>query len=209
VRVRVSARKQRFAGQPQPLIFTVKATEDGHPSAQASATFLQAALLPERIGRWLIGLALLIGLGALAWFALLKPAVEDTAEDAARAAVVSAVPTTEDAPPTNTNVTVTTAPATGEPVSNDGVPWDHQWAVEATQGEVTQSESETVDVGRVLRLSDVFWSNEAQDSGTVTLLRDGEVVLQFALGSNRNWSQALRNGVEVPAGSNLAVATRV
>jgi hypothetical protein len=83
VRIRVAARQQRYIGQPLPHLVTIKATEDGHAPCQASATFLQAAMVPEKLGRRLITATLVIGAGAAAWFGLLKPAVDRAAEKAA------------------------------------------------------------------------------------------------------------------------------
>jgi P pilus assembly chaperone PapD len=203
VRVRIAARRTRMTGQPQPHLFSVKAVEDGHPTAQASATFLQAALIPERLGRWVIGAALLVGAAALAWVGLVKPAVDDAAEQAATRVVNERVAALEAEQPVTPDTTIVTPD--GEVLVSNGVPWDEQWTVSAAQGDFTQSSAVTVDPGRVVRLTDVFWSNEAQDTGTLSLLRDGEVVLQWGLGSNRNWAQAFRNGIEVTAGGNLAV----
>jgi hypothetical protein len=86
-----------------------------------------------------------------------------------------------------------------------GTPWDRQWTLEAVQNNESLSDPVTVAAGHLLRLTDVLWSNETQDTGTLSILRDGEVVLQWGLGSNRNWAQAFRNGVELEAGVNLTV----
>ncbi len=204
VRARVSARRQRFAGQPLPHLITVRATEEGHVTAQASSTFLQAALIPERIGRRLIALALLVGLGAATWFGVLRPAVDRAAEEAATVVVDERVAALQlelgQAPATSTTV-----PAEGAAIADAGESWDRQWTINAIQGDTSQTEPITVGDGRVLRITDVFWSNEAQDTGSVTLLRDGKVVLQWGLGSNRNWAQAFRNALEVDAGGNVAI----
>jgi len=204
VRARVSARRQRLAGQPLPHLITVRAIEEGHATPQATATFLQAALIPERIGRRFIALALLGGVIVATWFGVLRPAVDRAADRAAVTAADQRVAVLQ-AELGQTPATSTTAPEEGAVVPESGESWDRQWTLTAVQGDTSQTEPITVGDGRVLRISDVFWSNEAQDTGNVTLLRDGKVVLQWGLGSNRNWAQAFRNALEVDAGGNVAI----
>jgi hypothetical protein len=212
VRVRISARRQRFAGQPLPHLFSVRATEEGHATAYASATFLQSALIPEKLGRRFILLCLLAGAVAGIWFGLLKPEVERIAEEAASEAVDARVAPLEAALATTPSSSIPAAVATTDPPADaaapepvEGVPWDQHWDITAPQNATTQTQNVIVDPGMQLQVTDVLWSNEALDNGTLSLLRNGDVVFEWALGSQPNFPSAFRNPIVVGAGGNLAL----
>jgi hypothetical protein len=121
-------------------------------------------------------------IGLASWFALVRPVVIAQARHSAGNVAPTAA--------TNTD----TAPA-----------WDGQWALSAPAGATDGAKAVTVALGRRLELTDISWSNAGLDAGTLIVRRGTEVVLQWSLGANRNWTQALRSPLVVDAGQRLSV----
>lgn len=154
-------------------------------AASSGETFLlvgQYEQLP-RVRQWLVGalagafLALL--LGTLAWFILLRPAVENIAEDAASEAAAANRAIIDDK---LAEVEQAAAEAAELPL---GQPIDLRLAVSPGIA-ATAVDAVPVGVGRTVSVTDVVFQNPTGAVGTVTLLRDGETLLESQLANFRD-----------------------
>lgn len=184
VRLKLAAKRSFFRRSERQLDFEVEATEQDHAPASARATLIQPPTIPaDAIGRALLVLVLLAAV-VIAWFNVVRPAIEDAADDAvaerigelgavqgpATTAPVSAPPTTEPDDPQ-----VVAAGEIGEPAS-------YRIAVDVG---INQNRSESISVPPDSRffLSDVVFQNTNGDLGTAQLLRNGDVLYEIDLGS--------------------------
>jgi len=84
-KVRVSPVKRRWTGQPLTHPFVVTAAREGAPPLQADGTMVEEPVLPHWLGRAVAAVLALAVLAAVAWYALLRPAVRSAAQDAVKA----------------------------------------------------------------------------------------------------------------------------
>lgn len=168
-----------WRGPVQNHDFVVRSTGSDGQHHELHGTFEQG----PRLGSWVVpalaGLLAALVLGAIVWFTLLRPSVEQIADDAAadaieaeRAALQERIQELEAA----------AAEARQLPL---GVPTDLRLTVEAAAG-ASANESFTVSSGRLLHVSDVVFQNPTGAIGTTSLLRNGEVLLESELANFRD-----------------------
>ena len=132
--------------------------------------------MPRWLGPAAAGTAAALLIGTIAWFAVLAPWVEDTAQDAVdddRVALQERIDELE----------IAAAEAEELPL---GVPTDLRLSVSPSGGS-TDSDSQTVETGERLSVTDVVFQNPTGAVGTVSLLRDGDVLLQSELANFRDY----------------------
>lgn len=171
-RLKLRAARRQWERRSRSIPFRVDADQQGAPTAEARATFVQAPVFPERLWWRLFGLLLVIGAAAGAWFGLILPAIDDAVDDAVADQVVI--------PPATTNATgspapTTVAPADDENESDDsdepverGEPFTTRLLPEAAES-ATSEQWFTVPDGSVLEVTDVFVQNTFGDEGTARL----------------------------------------
>ena len=136
-----------------------------------------------RVRQWLVGalagafLALL--LGTLAWFILLRPAVENIAEDAASEAAAANRAIIDDK---LAEVEQAAAEAAELPL---GQPIDLRLAVSPGIA-ATAVDAVPGGAGRTVSVTDVVFQNPTGAVGTGTVLRDGETLLESQLANFRD-----------------------
>ena len=109
VRLKLKATKRQWQRRSRAVPFRVDADQQGAPTAEASASFIQAPMIPERLWGRLAGLIIVAALVTGAWFGVLRPAIDDAAEDAvAELDPVTVVATTIDVATPATTVPVAT-----------------------------------------------------------------------------------------------------
>jgi hypothetical protein len=180
VTLRVTPATTYWNGPAQEHPFVMRSTSSDGLFSELAGTYEQR----PRIARWVgpaaagAGAALLIG--AITWFAFLRPWVQSTADDAAadaleqdRAALQELIDELE----------VAAAEAEELPL---GVPADLRLSV-APAGGSSATDSQTIPSGEQLSVTDVVFQNPTGAVGTVTLLRDGEVLLQSELANFRDY----------------------
>lgn len=171
VRVRsLSFRRQRTA---RAIPFRVQASDTGVTALDVSGTFVHTPLLPERLLLGALGALGALGIVSLLWFAVVKGAVTDTAREAVRGLV----------PAGSTGGTGTVAPSgssSGAPSVAAGELVSGRLTSTPAPGE-TQSASFTVPDGLELRITDIVLQNPQLDLGTVSISRDGQVLLAYSL----------------------------
>ncbi|NND75960.1 MAG: hypothetical protein HKN44_13230 [Ilumatobacter sp.] len=179
VEVKVHPRHRFWRGAATEHPFAVQVIGSDGTTNELTGVYEQGPrvrpwLLPALVG--MLG-ALLIG--TLAWFTLLKPWVESTAEDRAeevneadRALLDEKIAELEQA----------AADARALPL---GSPADLRLNVDAAPGG-SATESFTVAADRVLSVTDVVFQNPGGSVGRVALVRSGEVLLESELANFRD-----------------------
>jgi hypothetical protein len=179
VDVRVVPPSRFWNGSTIDHEFVVHTTGSDGRTTELYGTFHQ---LP-RVRSWLlpalVGMLGALLLGTLAWFWLLRPAVEQIAEDEANAAVAADRAVLQEL---ITQLEDAAAEAAELPL---GTPADLRLDASAAPGE-TSTESFAVSSSRMLSVTDVVFQNPSGAVGLVSLLRDGEVLLQSDLANFRD-----------------------
>jgi len=155
-----------------------------------------------RVRSWLlpalVGMLGALVLGTIAWFWLLKPSVERIAQDEAadavaadRAVLAEMITRLEDA----------AAEAAELPL---GTPADLRLEASAAPGE-SATETFAVSSSRVLSVTDVVFQNPSGAVGRVSLLRDGDVLLESDLANFRDLDFHFVAPFEYEGGSTVAI----
>jgi hypothetical protein len=198
VRLRMKALRRQWTRSPRIIPFSIEADQQGFPTASANATFVQSSMMPERLGRRIAALILLLGALAGAWFGVIKPATKRAAEDAIRdqpvVVVTTTTPTTSAVTvPVSTNPGDTAPPVTVPPVTTEtsstqtaapleeGALFSQRIVVDAAP-KASNQQDYAVPAGQELRVTDLIVQNVgSSDSGLATVLKGDEVIAQWDL----------------------------
>ena len=180
VRLRLKAVQRVVRPGSRTLAFSVEADQQGFPTAEAHATFVQTSLLPERLVRKLVG-AIIVG-GAVfgAWFGVIKPAAERAAKDAVKGNVSVGVPTTVVGQDPSTQSTTETGKTTPIPTGAGSVSFNQRLELKVAPG-ASASEKYVVPSGKLLRITDVILQNPNLDTGPASLSLDDAVLVPWQL----------------------------
>ena len=201
IRMKVHARGLRWERQGRTVPFRIDADQPGSPTATATATFVQAPMVPEHILGRIVALAALAALGLVAWVGVVKPAIRD----AAKTAVRDAAPAVTVAP------NVTTDPVTGSsvvpvvPDQEQGTIANIQLPVVVAVGE-TDANRYTVPAGQRLHITDILIQNPNIDLGVLLVQRNEVTLYTFGLANIfGDASVSLVTPLELLAGDQLVV----
>ena len=200
VRLKVVA-PQYWRGLPRTHQFLVQAIEDDQEPDVMSATFIQQESLPTWVLRTLLVAALVIVLGVVTWFALIKPAVQDTAKETIAGPLASMSSLVDKA----LNTTTTRpAPTTtlGLFGTNYGTPTDFQLSGTVPTGN-SQTFSKSFD--KPFALTDFTVQNPDGATGTVEILRNNAVLNVNALENIRDNAQHLVSPYVFEVGDTLVL----
>jgi len=179
VELRVHPRVRFWNGEHQEHPFTVTVAGSDNETLQLEGVFEQG----PRVRPWFLpaaaGMVGALAIGTLAWFTLLQPAVESIADDRAAAALETQQLELAD------KIAELEAACERARQLPLGVPVDQRLNVEAAPGG-SANESFTVGSDRVLSITDVVFQNPAGATGRVSLMRDGEVLLESELANFRD-----------------------
>ncbi len=176
IRLKLKATKRQWERRSRPLPFRVEADQQGAPTAEATASFIQAPMVPERLWARTFGLALIAGAVAGAWFGAIKPAIDDSVDRAvAGIEPAQVVPTTADV---NSTPDTTVAPVIigGQ---DEGEEFSVALPSGAAQG-AQSTQSYTVPTGQVLLIDQLLVRSPYGDEGNATL-RVGNLDFPFDL----------------------------
>lgn len=181
VRLKVATTRRQWERRPRTIAFRIEADQQGAPDAAASGTFVQAPMAPDGILGRVATLAIAAGAVALAWFAVVRPAIDDAAADAVARQPAPAVTTIA---PVTTDDTGGTGGTGGEGGTSSGAasvgtPFSTVLTSGGPAGE-TSTQGYTVPAGQTLLLSDYLVQNPFGDTGMVRL-RIGERELEWDL----------------------------
>ncbi|MCB0965598.1 MAG: hypothetical protein KDB37_02075 [Ilumatobacter sp.] len=181
VRLNAKTSGGRFRRSERQLDFEIEATEPDHEPAAGLATLIQPPTLSARSLWRALAVAAVIAAIVFAWYGVVRPELRDAADRAVdeRIDELSVVPTTTTLAPSITvpddDPTVFVGEPAGEPIS-------YRIAVDVGVNQ-ERSESVTVPPDSQFLMTDLVLQNPNGDLGTAQLLRNGEILYQFDLGS--------------------------
>ncbi len=178
--LRVTPRNTYWSGPTVDHSFIVSATAPDGRSDELAGVYQQRPRVPRWVGPAAAGAAAALLIGAIVWFAFLRPWVEDTADQAAadaieldRAALRERIDELEAA----------AAEAEELPL---GTPTDVRLDVDPAGGNSEQA-VEATRPGTILSITDIVLQNPTGAVGTVAWLRGDEVLLQSELANFRDF----------------------
>jgi len=222
VTVRARSTHRFWKGPAQTKPFSVEARSPSAAPVRLNGTLLNEAAIPSWLPKVIAGV--LIGAVALValWFGLFKPTVKDTATSAANKAVKSALssagvnpsgggagggaggpaatPTT--IPPTTPKATPTPTPTktTGKPTTKP-LPAPADFSQSLTMA----NRSLPADSKHQIEVTDFVFQNPALDTGRVSLVRSGQVLITLPLASFPFWDPHWVTPIIVPSGQSLSM----
>jgi hypothetical protein len=172
IEMRLRPQARFWSGDPREHPFTVRVAGSDHQIHELTGVYEQGPRLSPWVAPALAGMlgALLIGL--IAWFALLRPAVESIADERAALALDEVLADLEAAAERSRQLPY-------------GTPADLRLNAEASPGG-SANESFTVASDRILSVTDIVFQNPDGATGRVALLRSGEILLESELANFRD-----------------------
>lgn len=188
VRLHLRAQGAFLRRAERQLDFEIEATEPDHEPAVGRATLIQPPTVSARsVGR-LLAAALAVAAVVAAWFGVIRPELREAASDAVDERIDELQLTVEP----SGSVPATTAPiADGTPTAEDtaeavtdepGEPVSYRITVDVGIGN-NRSESISIPPDSRFHLTDVVPQNPNGDLGTAQLLRNGDILYEWDLGS--------------------------
>jgi len=185
-------------GPPVDHALVVTAVGGDEQIDRFACTYQQRPLLRPWWGPALAGAATALVIGAIAWFTLLAPWIESTADDAAEDANAA------DRSALNAKIDELDAAAAEANELPLGDPADLRLSVEADAGS-TESDSLRVGTSVVWSITDIIFQNPAGAAGQVALMRDGEVLMESELANFRDLDFHLVAPLVFEGGSTIEV----
>ncbi|MEL6890116.1 MAG: hypothetical protein AAFP84_00855 [Actinomycetota bacterium] len=184
VRFRAKARSGLFRRSTRTLDFEVEAEQPGHDPASESFALIQPPTISAAgVGRVAAVLAV-VGGAIAAWFGLVRPTIEDRAEEAVDDEVVRFQDAIDEL---GADIDLAAGPSDTDddsdssgPALEAGDPEFVRLAVTPVLAE-TQSDSFSVAEGRLFDLTDVRIENTNDDSGRASLAVNGDEVYVWSL----------------------------
>jgi hypothetical protein len=180
VNLRVTPATTYWNGPAQEHLFVVRSTSSDGSTTEFAGTYEQRPRVPRWAGPAAAGAGAALLISAIVWFAFLRPWVQDTADDAAADAL------SQDRAALQAQIEELDAAAARARELPLGAPTDLRLSV-APAGGNSETDSQTIDSGETLSVTDVVFQNPSGAVGTVSLLRDGEVLLQSELANFRDY----------------------
>lgn len=188
VRLRAKAKRELFRRSIRTLDFEVEAEEQSHDPAAGAMSLVQPPTIPGSLVGRVLATAAIVGAAVFAWFGVVRPEIQNTAEDQVDARIEELVPEEQTEPLTPT-VTVAepvetgTVDAAAAPV-DEGEPKFYRLEVGAAVT-LTSDESETIPDDEVFDLTDIRVENPFNESGLARLRINGDPVFQWSLSNIR------------------------
>lgn len=219
----VRARKSFLRGTPKTHVFQVLVATPSAPPVAVDGVMLQEPLLPKWFFKALLALLALLVLGAILWLTVLKPAIKSEAKKAVagplasqaaaqqalaanQAALGAAVNKLGGSPVPLASVGPTASP-TPTTVSPLGDPFRLRLPTSATfPAGQTHADSYTVPANSTLNMADILLENPAGDTGTLTILQDGNPLLVENLDNFRDLDYHFVSPPQFTAGQKLIMS---
>ena len=203
VRLKVHDSPWTFRRHTRTLDFEVEAQRQGLPPAVAPLALVQPPTIPGRAIAAALGVAALLGAAVFAWFGLVEPSIEDAVSNEVDERMLESTPADGGVGDTG-NVATTTAPSTDTPAAeNLGEPTFLRLTV-APAIDATADVAATIPEGEQFDLTDVRIENTANDTGTASLLLDGQPLFAWSLDDIRGqYFEPRITPIRVRAGQNL------
>ena len=174
IRLKLRAKSLQWERRARTLPFRIDADQTGSPTATASATFVQMPMVPERVVGQLVAAVGVIALITAGWFAFVKPAIRDAADEAVAELQPGVASTNPDNSGDSVPITVVSLP------ESDGQPTAVPFAPAVAQG-TTAEQRYAVPAGQRLLVTDLIVQNPNADQGTLTIQRNEVVLFTYRL----------------------------
>ena len=178
--LRVTPTRKYWGGPSLDHHFAVDATSADGRSEHLEGVYRQRPRIPNWLGPAAAGAVAALTIGAIVWFAFLRPWVEETSDQAAADAIE------QDRAALRERIDELDAAAAEAEELPLGTPTDIRLDVDPAGGNIEQA-VETVAPGTILSITDVVLQNPTGAVGTVSWLRDGEVILRSELANFRDF----------------------
>jgi len=186
VRLKARAKRGAFRRSTRTLDFEVEAARQGLDPVTAPMALVQSPTIPGAVIARTAAVIGLVAASVLAWFAVVKPTIEDAAADQVDQRVDEFTPTTPDGNGSGDNGTggngaetpVTTAP--NDSGTSSGTPTFIRLGVAAPLTQ-TADQSTTIADGATFGLTDIRVENPYNDRGVATLLVNSEPIFIWSL----------------------------
>jgi hypothetical protein len=203
VQLKLRASKLQWQRRSRTIEFNVEADQQGAPTASASATFVQATVVPDRLGLRLGGLAVAAAAIVGAWIGVVKPAIDDAAAEAVASIKPAEVVVTSIVP--GQPVDSTPQPPDVSPETSTGDPLAFTLPSGVAPGENVPPQTYEVPAGKRLLITDLTMRNPYSDEGTATLLV-GSQRFEFNLinySQGFDWQQSYRTPIQLAGGDTV------
>lgn len=227
--VAARSRRMRWRGAPATFPFQVRvdSEETEEPLTLDGAT-VQLPLVPSGALRVLAAVLALLLIGAGLWFAVLRPAVRSTAQEAANDKMEPAVQKVEEAQQEAQEAAQEAAAAAGKPtptpkktvvapppqqqpntvaVIPSGASSLARRLATASRRGASDTDSVTVPAGRITVLTDIILQNPQGDEGRLDLLVNNQTLLTVSLANFRDLDYHLVSPIEVLPGQVISIRT--
>jgi hypothetical protein len=207
VRLSLRTRGGWFRRAERQLDFEIEATEPDHEPAVGRATLVQPPTVSLRSIASSVGVAVALVVVAAAWFGVVRPTIRDAAADAVDDRVAELGATAE--LDTDLEAEDGTVPASTAPVVGAGEGEPVAWRLTVDAGIATsRSESISIPPDARFALTDVVLQNPHGDLGAAQLLRNGDVLYEWDLGSTATANEFQPRITPIPfaPGDNVVLA---
>ncbi len=206
--VRLKARAQRgFRRATRTLEFEVEAGRQGFDPVAAPMSLVQSPTIPGDVIARVAAVVAVVAVATLAWFAVVKPTIEDAAADEVDRQLAELAPTDPGDSGTDNSAT-TTLPTSGDATENAGTSTFIRLAVDAPLTQ-TADQSTTLPSGAVFDLTDIRVENPYDDRGVATLLVNSEPVFIWSLENVRGSAFEPRiTPIRLDPGDNITFSVR-
>jgi hypothetical protein len=230
-RLRVRPRRSFWRGEPRTHPFQVVVDEQGKEPLLVEGSMLQEAILPKWFWRAVLAVVAAAIVLALLWFTVFRPTIKSEAKDAAKKEVAPVVTALNDAgitlPPTTTGggggggATTTTAAGggggggatttipgggggTGGGAANANGAIDFRLAP-SVGASVSADAARPIPAGKTFTMTDVVFQNPKGDTGTISILRNQDVLFTSSLENFRDLDFHFVAPYVFPAGTSVTV----
>jgi hypothetical protein len=207
VRLKARASRGGFRRSTRTLDFEVEAGRQGFAPVTAPLALVQSPTIPAAVIARTAGILALVAAVVLAWFAVVKPTIEDAAADQVDRRLDELAPSEPSGGGTETPTD--TASANDDDAAQDaGTSQFIRLAVDAPLTQ-TADQSTTLPAGAVFDVTDIRVENPYNDRGVATLLVNSEPLFIWSLENIRGSVFEPRiTPIRLDAGDNLTFSVR-
>lgn len=210
--VRLKARAQRSLRRTsRTLDFEVEAARQGHDPVVSPMSLVQSPTIPGAMIARIAAVVALLAATTLAWFAVVKPTIEDAAADQVDTRIDELAATGDDATETPDGPQVTTPTSTAPGVESpetEGEPSFIRFDVAAPLTQTADQSTTLPDTG-VFDLTDLRIENPFDDRGVATLLVNTEPIFIWSLENVRGvWFEPRITPIRLDPGDNVTFSVR-
>ena len=207
VRLKARAKRGGFRRATRTLDFEVEAGRQGFAPVTAPMAVVQSPTVPGAAIARAAALLALVGAVVLAWFAVVKPTIEDAAADQVDRRLDELTPSQPTGGGTETP-TSTAPPTDGGPSPSEGTSTFIRLAVDAPLTQ-TADQSTTLADDAAFEMTDIRVENPYNDRGVATLLVNSEPLFIWSLENVRGSIFEPRiTPIRLDAGDNVTFSVR-